>query len=45
MKLCPTNGWRRGPMKPLLALDFFLKKNSLQTVRILIVRLSLIISH
>ena len=34
MKLCPTNGWRRGPMKPLLALDFFKKKNSLQTVRI-----------
>ena len=26
MKLCPTNGWRRGPMKLLFALDFFLKK-------------------
>ena len=23
MKLCPTNGWTRGPMKPLFALDFF----------------------
>ena len=26
MKLCPTNGWRRGPMKLLFALDFFFKK-------------------
>ena len=26
MKLCPTNGWTRGPMKPLFALHFFLKK-------------------
>ena len=26
MKLCPTNVWRRGPMKPLFALDFFFKK-------------------
>ena len=25
MKLCPTNSWRRGPMKLLLALDFFKK--------------------
>ena len=28
MKLRPTNGWTRGPMKPLFALDFFKKKFS-----------------